>query len=462
MCGIFGIITPKPRKLDQRAFCVLGVNNDSRGGDSCGIFIDRKYEYGVNEYKLFYNFFPKSKLLNSINRCQVALGHCRKASVGAINAANAQPVVIRNPKTSEVEFALIHNGTIINYLEMAKKYIPNVDVKDMTDSQVMAQIFYHAGYDVLGEYIGAGAFVMVDYRTKDGQPRVFFFKGESKNTQYATTTTIERPLFCTYSTTEFIFSSIMDYLKALRPGREVLTINANKLLELEKDGKLYIVKEYDRKNLWQTRSSYSTVNTNYAYGGYNDIHNIRQRGTESHLPFYNNYDDDEIYKRYWGDVVEMDKQGVYWIGTNRAHGLHWVDAIGNIEQRKMAGTIQVAFWKGVLLKNPACFTFLNKVCKEFGCSHEELLYTLQDLVHYLSPASCWRTERGQWVTSDTPNSNFLYTGTAIFPFTTEEVYFSAGKLDYYTDGIPYKDALLDLQLCADYKVEEDANATAFY
>ena len=45
MCGIFGIVTPKPSKLDVRAFCVLGVNTDSRGGDSCGVFIDKKYDY---------------------------------------------------------------------------------------------------------------------------------------------------------------------------------------------------------------------------------------------------------------------------------------------------------------------------------------------------------------------------------------------------------------------------------
>lgn len=248
----------------------------------------------------------------------------------------------------------------------------------------------------------------------------------------------------------------MDYLKALRPGREVFSISTNKLLELGKDGKIYVVKEYDRKNLWQTKSSYS--NTNYIY----DSYNLRQRGTESRLSFHNNYEDEDIYKRYWDDVVEMDKNGVYWIGNTRAHGLYWVDAIGNIEKRKRAGTIQAAFWKGVLLKNSECFTFLNKTCKELGCTHEELLYTLQDLVHYLSPTQCWKTERGQWVTSDTPNSNFLYTGTAIFPFTTEEVYFSAGKLNYCIEGIPYKDALLDLQVCIDYKIEEDAVAQSIY
>lgn len=448
MCGIFGIITPKPRKFDLRAFCVLGVNNDSRGGDSCGVFIDKKYEYGVNEFKFFYNFFPRSKVLSSVTKCQVALGHCRKASVGAINAATAQPVVIKDGN-GEVQFTLIHNGTILNYLELAKKYIPNVDTKDMTDSQVMAHIFYHTGYKVLGEYLGAGAFVMVDYRK--GEPEVFFFKGESKPSQYAAVPQIERPLFCTYSSTEFIFSSIMDYLKALRPGREVFTLPANKLLTL-KDGKLYTLKEYDRSKLWQTRSFSSYANTNYSYSSTIDhVCNIIKRGSEDSFlqsNFGTNY--------HWDEVVDMDENGVYMIGDERAHGLFWVDAMGNIEKRKVVGTIQVAFWKGVLLKNISCYSFLAKFAKDMEASHDELILAMPDLVHFLSPCACWKTHKGQWVTSITPTTNLLYTGTAIFPFTTEELFFTGGRLDRYTEGIPYRDALLDLQMSINYKVDKDS------
>lgn len=436
MCGIFGIITTKPRKLDLRAFCVLGVNNDSRGGDSCGIFIDKKYEYGVNGSKLFYSFFPKSKVLNNVKKCQVALGHCRKASVGAINEANAQPVVIKD-ELGNVQFALIHNGTIINYQEMARKYIPEIDIKDMTDSQVMARIFYHTGYDVLGEYIGAGAFVMVDYRS--GEPEVFFFKGESKNSKYSVTTTIERPLFCTYDDSEFIFSSIMDYLKALRPEREVLTINPNKLLQL-KDGKLYVINKYDRTQLWQTKS-HNDFNSYNNYNAYNRDSGNLLLG---------------LGKRYWDDVVEMDSDGVYMIGDDRAHGLFWVDAMGNVEHKKKANTIQVAFWKGVLLKNIHCYSFLAKFAKDMNSTPEDVLKSLPDLVHFLSPCACWRNPNGKWVTSDTPTTNFLYTGNAIFPFTTEEVYFKAGKLDWFCEGITYREALTDLQLSADYIVDSDA------
>ena len=64
MCGIFGIINRRPKKFDYKTFCTLGVVNDSRGGDSCGVFIDGKVEYGVSKEKLFTDFFYGSKLIN--------------------------------------------------------------------------------------------------------------------------------------------------------------------------------------------------------------------------------------------------------------------------------------------------------------------------------------------------------------------------------------------------------------
>ena len=105
MCGIFGIINKKVSKFDLGAFCTLGVNNDSRGGDSCGIFIDGWVEYGVNNLKLFKNFMTTSKLLKAIGKCSIALGHCRKASIGSVNVENAQPIIIKN--NNNIDFVLI-------------------------------------------------------------------------------------------------------------------------------------------------------------------------------------------------------------------------------------------------------------------------------------------------------------------------------------------------------------------
>ena len=49
MCGIYGIINKDPETLDYATFCCLGLANDLRGGDSCGIFFDGKTEYGIKE-----------------------------------------------------------------------------------------------------------------------------------------------------------------------------------------------------------------------------------------------------------------------------------------------------------------------------------------------------------------------------------------------------------------------------
>ena len=71
-CGIFGIINKKPTRFNKTAFNILGINNDSRGGDSCGIFIDGEVEYGVNDKKLYSSFFKKSNLINNTKKCTIA------------------------------------------------------------------------------------------------------------------------------------------------------------------------------------------------------------------------------------------------------------------------------------------------------------------------------------------------------------------------------------------------------
>jgi hypothetical protein len=396
---------------------------------------------------MFYSFFPKSKVLNSTQRCQIALGHCRKASVGAINEANAQPVVIKD-ELGEVKYVLIHNGTILNYEALAKKYIPDVDIKGMTDSQVMARIFYHKGYDVLGEYLGAGAFVMVDYRGEE--PLVLLFKGESKSSQYSVTTSVERPLYCSYSQNEFIFSSIMDYLKPLRPNREVLTLSPNYLLCL-KDGSLFIIKEYDRKSLWQTRS-YTTYanNTASTYTPSKVLSVVRNS--------YNDYD--EFGNGYWDDAIEMDTDGLYYVGATLANGTYWVDALGSIKRRKLAGTIAVSFWMGVLLYNSACYNYLREFAKSYGCSQDNLALSLPDLVHYLSPIP-WRTSDGTWVRSDSALTNKPVTGRVLFPFTTESLWISGGAVSYYTENVPYSDTIKILKDNENYKIDADAISRTF-
>lgn len=206
MCGLFGYIAQDKNQLDMETFLHLGCENDSRGGDSVGIFIDKFTEYGVDKTKLFSNFFADSKLLEHTRSVHIAVGHTRKASVGVVGVQTAQPVVIRNTTTKEVEFVLLHNGTITNYLDLKKK-LNNVP-EHFTDSQIMAYRLYYHGTKVFKEYEGAGMFITIDYRQNSKYPTVNFFKGGSKENSWSKIVEEERPLFLLHTNNGIWFSSI--------------------------------------------------------------------------------------------------------------------------------------------------------------------------------------------------------------------------------------------------------------
>jgi len=447
MCGLFGIINPEPKRLDKRAFLTLGVNNDTRGGDSCGVFIDGAVEYGYDKLKLFADFWPTSKLLQEVDKCTIALGHCRKASVGGIGIKDekAQPVVITNTE-GKIEFVLTHNGTIRDYEELAKKYIPDIDIKGMTDSQVMARIFYHAGYDVLGEYTGAGVFVTADYREEN--PKIHFFKGESKQYSHSVTVTEERPLFFVYQNSTVVYSSISDFLYTLFPGKQVYTLNGNLLCSY--NGKEIIVeKKIDRSEKFQgyTTTTARTTTTgkgsansesynallrdwgeddefdNPYVNGYPARHGGEAQGAGFHkvettekekgkaspsTPLILNNDEDvpttqldiELSKTH--DFYDMPTDnasvGCYILGSkdtfkyqvaNRylAHGVYKCTPEGMILSSvdKRTNVIPVYFFNGVPVKSMQCLEFLRRICEAWDCTPTDLMSIWPQIVYYLSP-----------------------------------------------------------------------------
>ena len=245
MCGLFGIISKEKVTVDKRVIATLGLLNDTRGGDACGLFIDGKVEYGTEGEKVkFYNFFQESELFKNSTKANVVLGHCRKASVGGKAADKAQPIVIK--EGDEIKFVLLHNGTIKNYTDLAKKYIPDEDITGLSDTQVMAKIFYLSGYDCLGEYNGGAVFVIADYREET--PKIRLWRGMSKDYSYSKEPTFERPLFITLFNNRLAFSSIKEGLDCLYPDLKTLTIKPNCLCLFE-NGKLRVEREFDRSSI---------------------------------------------------------------------------------------------------------------------------------------------------------------------------------------------------------------------
>lgn len=362
MCGIFGMISKKPKPFNKRAFCTMGARNDSRGGDSCGVFIDGLVEYGVDKRKLFINFFRDSLILNSVTECQIALGHCRKASVGNVSIETAQPVVLYNEK-NEIDYVLIHNGTIYNYKELAKKYIPEIDIEGLTDSQVMARIFYHAGYDALDEYYGGAVFVIHDYRIN----KSFVFKGCSGKYVKSVNVEEERPLYYCWHNGRFIFSSILETIYAFYYEETVYSLPCNKLLVIRGD-KLKTVQEYKRDKVCQSKqtvtypalSAQTYYADGYGYGGY--------YGSSANMSCYKIKFDGENYCNQKDELM---------------HGVYFVTAYGYCYPKRETGEswhTKVAFFMGKLLKHPDAFDLLDKKYKEYG---EKMTKEMNMLLHML-------------------------------------------------------------------------------
>lgn len=379
MCGLFGIINSKPANLDKRAFFTLGVNNDSRGGDACGVFIDGAVEYGVDKKKLFADFFEDSKLLKQTKKCSIALGHCRKASVGGIGADKAQPCTVSD-ENGNIIFVVTHNGTIRNYKDLAKKYIPDQDITGLSDSQVMTLIFFHAGYDVLNEYIGGGAFVIADYR--GDKPKVLMFHGLSKISKYSSVSSEERPLYVIYDDQKLVYSSIPDFLRSLYYNHELKYITHNKLVEYV-NGKLVVVAEYDRKDAYQQDYSSSSAANNYTFDDddYDDYYYGRNRSAGFPQLQQGNKNSQGPRKFVTMDNNFHITDNLGKLVTNEII----VNANGDLFDSLEQDTRKLFVFNGVVLHNKDCYEFLCKVASTWKCTPSDFYKIMPYFVNYFSP-----------------------------------------------------------------------------
>lgn len=402
MCGLFGIINRHKRLLDKRAFITLGCVNDTRGGDACGVMIDGKVDKGTaKEDTYFQDWYCKSKLIQDTEKCYVALGHCRKASVGGTAADKAQPVTIHD-ENGKMLFCLIHNGTIYNYEELAKKYIPETNIKGLSDSQVMAQIFFKAGYDALAEYNGGGAFVIQDYRTNE----TFLFKGESLGSLNAVKTEIERPLYFVATGKSIIFSSIFSVLQGLYWGTDVMNVPSNVLVKC--DGyTLYAVKKYDRSKCYSCRKyAYATTTSFYGYSTHSNT--------------------------FGGDFKVNPADGLYYCKrTNEVlHGVVYISETGYISKYKTSYNSPYYFWNGLLICGEKSYNAIRDFFATPGNDRNQTLELARRLT--CNPVCI----NNRWFFYDKDGKKYSACDAWEFPLSGLEMVFSPkGKLITYADNI---------------------------
>ena len=114
-CGIGGYIG---NNFNKYKFNILGLYNDTRGGDSCGIVYEDnnniEVKYGHDKTKFYKNFVESGELKDvNLQSPNFALLHCRKASVGGVSLATAQPVVIRD-ENNKIVFYNKRNSLLLH------------------------------------------------------------------------------------------------------------------------------------------------------------------------------------------------------------------------------------------------------------------------------------------------------------------------------------------------------------
>lgn len=284
-CGIFGQCANIPKKLNSSNIKILGLFNESRGKNSCGVTIDSEIYHGMDKDKLFTDFI-KGKNFNATEN-PLIIGHTRAASFGAaINEHNVHPFGFDTNAKGGYKFIGVHNGTLYNHEELAEAYgieirVPYVGLhgieyqRTKIDSEILLEIIHKTrSYKVLSEYIGKAALVWTD---TDAPNVSYFWSGKSRNTEHYLlgAELEERPMnIWIESKNNFYFSSIPEPLEVIGGlAAEIFQIEYNTVYQVTNgDFERAIKTPISRSKCFQTET--------YVYKG-NTAHNAYAMGKPS-------------------------------------------------------------------------------------------------------------------------------------------------------------------------------------
>lgn len=239
MCGLAGFYPKKNKKVRLNSLLLLGIMNETRGEDSCGISIGNEKLLGTKNESVARNFIVKNiEELNKINLLnKPCIFHTRKSTIGAHNEENAHPFMYTglNDDDDTDYFAIAHNGIIRNTNELQAKFLTgkienlykhlHIDSHYIALSLALAFVGTGDEKTILETYEGNAA--LLYYNNKMYK----VWKGGSGNIE-------ERPMYYIETSEGWYFCSIETSLKIIFNNKhEVIRLRNNELLTF-KDGKL--------------------------------------------------------------------------------------------------------------------------------------------------------------------------------------------------------------------------------
>ncbi len=218
--GIYGMILSNIK--------LIGLLNDSRGGDNAGILINNEVVHTTGYSYKFSELLQKNTLENpNPEYSTVVIGHCRRGSVGGKDHKNAHPFEIyQNDNDHDFFMSGVHNGTVSNWKELAEKYAIDPEAIG-NDSKTILTILSRQRnlkrkqpiFRVLEQYEGYGVFI---WYFVDEPNTMYVFKGATQKSQYIKDLYEERPLFyyeCPI-TKGIYFSSLDEPLKMIAGDKD--------------------------------------------------------------------------------------------------------------------------------------------------------------------------------------------------------------------------------------------------
>lgn len=237
-CGLFG--GSFNTKIDGKILWrikSLGLFNQTRGSDSCGIWNGDKLIKGVGENKKFYDFVVNKGIPTGNGENNIFIGHTRQSTMGAHTEKNAHPFLI------EDKMIFAHNGRVENYIDNGElKYLwaycrenginpTPIDV----DSEGLGHLLLKNGVKILEKYKGYAA-LMFQYLDKPGTLCVYH--GASKEFTSDDKPKEERPLFYMETPEGMYFSSMKEALLFIKEeGDKEPEILPHNVVFTVKDGK---------------------------------------------------------------------------------------------------------------------------------------------------------------------------------------------------------------------------------
>ena len=450
-CGIFGWVGTSPEEFSPLMFNIVGVYNDSRGGDSCGVYFNRGVITGIGTDAKYEALVKDKKLHTTITpgRWPVVIGHCRKASVGAVVNINVQPVLLREAKKgNKLCYVQSHNGTITNYKELAKKYKVKLDTTE-SDSIALAKLIAIVGWKILEEYEGSAALLI---HLISSPKTIYAFHGQSKSYN---TLIEERPLhYVQIPGSGTYISSEAAPLEFIANGEKATAFKHNVVYEITGNE----VKEHmqvNRKESFFRKSTYNWENDrDYTQG---NLHSLQENNDLlNHAGVVKNICCCSVESIY-NPIKSSDRlcyhRGFYYIGDKVAHGEYTVDGWGYTripELYKKDSAVEIYylyFFYGILLNDKTSFEDMSEDAFMLGIeTFEEFVQadrfskiskTLQANATF--PFTRFTTTPGSGYMEPTdifPNKgaqvkHSFYTGHFTPLFSDHELYFSQGDLIGY-------------------------------